>query len=66
MEHLSNMEKKKFLRLLKKHENLFDGTLGRWKGIPFKISTKEGVNPHHVRTFPVPKIHELTLKPELD
>jgi hypothetical protein len=27
---------------------------------------KDNVEPHHARPFPVPKIHELTLKSELD
>ena len=62
MEHLSNKEKNKFLKLLKKHETLFNGTLGRWKGTPYKITTKKCENQHHARPFPVPKIHELTLK----
>ena len=66
MTHLSNGEKKKILKLLKKHKTLFDGTLDRWKGTPYHIRTKEGITPHHARPFPVPKIHELTLKSELD
>ena len=66
MDHLSKGEKKKLLKLLKKYKRLFDGTLGKWKGTPYKISTKEGINPHHARPFSVPKIHELTLKSELD
>ena len=66
MEHLSFKEKKKLLNLLKKYQTLFDGTLGQWKGSPYKIKTKDGVSPHHARPYSVPKIHELTLKSELE
>ena len=33
---------------------------------PLDIKLKDNVEPHHARPFPVPKIHELTLKSELD
>ena len=60
------LTKEKLLALLKKYKTLFDGTLGRWKGSPYKINTKEGAMSHHERPFPVPKIHELTLKSDID
>ena len=34
-------EKRKLLRLLKKHQTLNDGTLVTWKGTLYKINTKE-------------------------
>jgi hypothetical protein len=45
---------------------LFDGTLGTFTGAPCDVKLKDNVEPHHARPFPVPKIHELTLKSELD
>jgi hypothetical protein len=45
---------------------LFNGTLGTFTGAPYDIKLKDNVEPHHARPFPVPKIHELTLKSELD
>ena len=40
--------------LLKKHEILFDGTLGQWKGTPYKVELKEGENPYHAHPYEVP------------
>ena len=33
---------------------------------PYNIKLKEGAKPYHSRPFPIPKIHERTLKVELD
>jgi transposase InsO family protein len=65
-DHLTNSEQKSLLQLLRKYEDLFDGTLGTFTGKPYDIKLKDNVEPHHARPFPVPKIHELTLKSELD
>ena len=65
-DHLTNSEQESLLKLLKKYEDLFDGTLGTFTGTPYDIKLKDNVEPHHARPFPVPKIHELTLKSELD
>jgi predicted aspartyl protease len=65
-DHLTNSEQKSLLKLLKKYEDLFDGTLGTFTGKPYDIKLKDNAEPHHARPFPVPKIHELTLKSELD
>ena len=43
---------------------MFDGTLGQWRGKDFKIELKEGVKPYYSRPYPVPKIHEETMKKE--
>ena len=43
---------------------MFDGTLGQWHGEDFKIELKEGVKPYYSRPYPVPKIHEETMKKE--
>jgi hypothetical protein len=64
--HLSNQQKSELFLLLNKYKDLFDGTLGTWTGTPYDIKVKDGAEPYHGRPFPVPKIHELTLKTELD
>ena len=45
---------------------LFDGNLGTWHGKPYDIKLKPDAEPYHGKPFPVPRIHELTFKQELD
>ena len=62
--HLSENERVPLLTLLRRYEPMFDGTLGQWRGEDFKIELKEGVKPYYSRPYPVPKIHEETMKKE--
>ncbi len=64
--HLSANQQKKLLQLLKKHESLFNGTLGDWKTKPVSFQLKEGVSLYHNQAFPVPKIHKDTLIKEVE
>ncbi len=64
--HLSKQEQEELYQLLKEYKDLFDGTLGKFTGKPYDIKLKPDATPQHVRSFPVPKLHELTLKTELD
>jgi hypothetical protein len=59
--HLSADQQKKLLQLLKKYEQLFNGTLSDWKTRLASFQLKEGVSPYHGQTFPLPKIHKETL-----
>ena len=43
--------------LLKRHEMLFDGTLGEWKGEPIDIKLKEGSKRYYRPAMKVPHIH---------
>ena len=52
--------------LLKKYESLFDGNLRTWHGKPYDIKLKPDAEPYYGKPFPVPRIHELTFKQELD
>ena len=45
---------------------MFDGNLGTWHGNPYDIKLKPDAEPYHGKHFPVPRIHELTFKQELD
>ncbi len=65
-EQLEQQEQQKFLRLLRKHEHLFDGTLGKWTGTKVKLDLIEGAEPYHARAFPVPRVHMETLKREVE
>ena len=62
--HLSENDRQPLLALLRRYEPMFDGTLGQWRGDDFKIELKEGVKPYYSRPYPIPKIHEETLKKE--
>ncbi len=65
-DHLSPTKRDQLYKLLMTHEDLFDGTLGTFTGEPYDIKLKDNIEPFHTRPFPVPRIHELTLKSELD
>ena len=66
MDHLSDFQKVLLKALLKRHELLFDGTLGEWKGDPIDIKLKEGAIPYYRPPMKVPHIHEATFKKDLD
>ena len=45
---------------------MFDGTLGDYTGSEYKIELLEGSKPYHAKPFPIPKIHEETLKTKVN
>ena len=51
---------------MKKYECLFDGNIGTWNYKPYDIKLKLDAEPYHGKPFPVPRMHELTFKQELD
>ena len=63
--HLNKDEQTGLLKLLRKHEDLFDGTLGRRTGDPVDIELKPDAEPHHARPCPAPKCHQDTLRNEV-
>ena len=65
-DYLDEIKKEELKRLLRKHSKLFDGSLGKWTGTPYSIDLKEGATPYHARAYPIPKIHENTLRLEVD
>jgi hypothetical protein len=64
--HLTNEEQYELNSLLKKYESLFDGTLGIWKGENYDIELRKDAKPYHSRAYPIPRIHEQTLRHEVD
>jgi hypothetical protein len=64
--HLTEEQKEELYSLLKKHESLFDGSLGTWKGEDYNIELRHDATPYHARAFPIPRIHEQTLRHEVD
>ena len=63
---LSRKEQKALQELLEKYEDLFDGTLGNLSDDPYHVELKEGAQPYHARAYPIPKIHEQTLRVEIE
>jgi hypothetical protein len=64
--HLTQIEQIQLKTLLKKYEQLFDGTLGTWIGDTYDIELKSDATPYHARAFPIPRIHEQTLRHEVE
>ena len=62
---LNEEEQQKLLTCLRKHESLFDGTLGKWNMDPYELELKEGAQPYHAKAFPVPQKYLETLKKEV-
>ncbi len=59
VEHLKN--------ILKRHETLFDGALGRFKNTEYHIELKQDAKPNHYhpKPFAVPKAYKTTLQQEV-
>ena len=64
--HLSEDQQQLLLALLRKHETLFDGSLGHWTGEELDIELVPEAKPYHARAFPIPKVHTETLKQEVE
>ena len=64
--HLSDKEKRMLHDFLKRYEDLFDGTLGRWNMDDYNIELRPDATPYHARAFPIPQIHTATLKLEVE
>ena len=45
---------------------IFDGNLGTWHGNLYDIKLKPNAEPYYGKPFPVPRIHKLMFKQELD
>jgi hypothetical protein len=65
-DYLTDNEQMQLLSLLHKYQHLFNGSLGTWNAKPCNIELKPDAKPYHSRPFLVPKIHEVTLKIDLE
>ena len=45
---------------------MFDRTLGDYTGSKYKIELQDNVKPYHAKPFLIPKVHEKTLKKEVE
>ncbi len=66
MAYVSKEEQEALLKLLLQHVHLFSSTLGHWYDSQYNIELKEGVEPYHAKAYPVPRVHEATLKEEVE
>ena len=41
-------------------------SLGNYTGTEYKIELLEGAQPYHTKLFPIPKVHDETLKSEVN
>ena len=64
-QHLNIEERESLLMLLTKYESLFGGTIGFWNHEECDIELQPGVKPYHARAYPIPKLHEQTLRIEV-
>ena len=64
--HLSPDQQKDLADMLKKHEKLFDGTLGCYPHDKMSIELLPGSKPVYRRHYPVAETHKQTFKKELD
>jgi transposase InsO family protein len=66
-QHLTVEQRQRLEEVLRKHERLFDGTLGKWNGVKVDIELKPDAVPFHCkRPMRIPHIHLETLKNETD
>ena len=64
--HLTAEEKEQLWQLLYKCEPLFDGMLGKWHGKKYLIQSKDNVELYHTWPFPILRVHEKTLRLEVE
>ena len=64
--HLTEEQKSQVLSLLYKHQSLFEGKLGLWNTPPVSLELEENAKPFHARAFPIPQIHEATIRKECE
>jgi transposase InsO family protein len=64
--HLTWEEQVELSLLLHKYEHLFDGTLGVWKGSGVSFELKANAKPYHARPYPIPYVHEMPTKTEVE
>ena len=62
---LDQEQQDKLLKLLQNCEKLFGGTLGQWKGSPYKVELQDGVTLYHERPYTIPQAYEQMFKSEV-
>ena len=63
---LTEIQREMLFNSLSKHENLFQGKLGAWKGPLINIDTKADTKPYHAKPFRILQSIYPVLKSEVD
>ena len=63
---LTKEQQDKLYECLKKFEDLFDGTLGKWRMDDYDVELLPNAKPYHAKAYPIPKVHMATLKMEVE
>ena len=61
-QHLNTKENYMLMSLLRKFEDLFDGTLGTWNTTPVDLELNYDVKPVCSRPYSVPRVHGVMFK----
>ena len=64
--HLTEEQKSQVRTVLYRYESLFEGRLGLWDTPPISLELEKDAKPFHARAFPIPQIHEATVRKECD
>ena len=64
--HLTEAQRTQLREVLFKHESLFEGKLGLWDTPPVHLELEANAKPFHARAFPIPHIHEATIRKEVE
>ena len=59
-DHLNKSQQKQLYELLRRYEDLFDGTLGHWKDSQYDVELQPNASPFHARPYPIPHKYENT------
>ena len=65
LKYQSNDKQSLILKLLSKHKEIFDDTLGNYTGSEYKFELLQGAKPCDAKPFLIPKIHEKPFKTEV-
>ena len=64
--HLTEEQKSQVYNMLYRFEPLFQGKLGLWDTPPVHLEIARDVKPFHARAYPIPHIHEATIRKECE
>jgi transposase InsO family protein len=66
LQHLSPAQQESMKQILVEYKELYDGHLGKANGEPYHIPMKPNATPYYQKPFPIPLIHQATLKKEIE